>query len=69
MKATDYRKITKALRKLGCTSRPGKGDHEVWTCGCGEGHSVALVRQKQISPGVMRQAVDRLTCLPKGWHL
>lgn len=66
MKPAKYREVAKALRAAGCTSRPGKGDHEVWTCPCGQ-HSTPVTKPGDVSPGVLRQAIQRLACLPEGW--
>ena len=65
-KAMKYRDLVKAMRKQGCTSRQGKGDHEVWMCPCGK-HQTVITQTNMVSPGVARQAEQRLSCLPKGW--
>lgn len=44
----------------------GKGDHEVWSCPCGH-HRTTVTRPGTVSPGLVRQAIIRLTYLPKGW--
>ena len=62
MRPQKYRKIAKALTDLGCTSREGKGDHEVWTCPCGE-HQTALTQTREISAGVLRTSARRLECI------
>lgn len=67
VKAMKYRDMVRAMRQNGCTSRPGKGDHEVWTCGCGENHRAVITQTTNISPGLVRQAITRLSCLPEGW--
>lgn len=61
-----YWSVARALRQQGCTSRPGKGDHEKWYCPCGQ-HMTVVTRSPTVSPGVVRQAIARLECLPKGW--
>jgi len=66
VKAEKYRQMTKRMRTLGCTSRQGKGDHEVWTCPCGK-HRTSITRTREVSPGLVRQTIQRLECLPKGW--
>ena len=65
-KAMKYRDLAAKLRKLGCTYRPAKGDHEMWTCPCG-GHSVVIPHDTEVSQGVVVDAVRKLACLPKGW--
>lgn len=67
MKPQEYRRVAKQLRRLGCSARPGKGDHEVWTCGCGLEYRAVLTRPGTISPGVMTDVVKKLACLPEGW--
>lgn len=66
VKAMDYRTVRKALLAQGCTSSPGKGDHEKWRCPCGQ-HMAVLTRPGTVSPGVLRDTINRLSCLPKGW--
>jgi len=44
----------------------GKGDHEKWYCPCGQ-HMTVITRSPTVSPGVVRQAIARMACLPKGW--
>lgn len=61
-----YWSMARALRQQRCTSRPGKGDHEKWYCPCGL-HMTVVTRSPTVSPGVVRQAIARLECLPKGW--
>jgi hypothetical protein len=65
-KPMKYRDMAKALRAQGCTSRPGKGDHEVWTCPCGK-HKASVVRATENSPGVVADTIKKMECLPKGW--
>lgn len=65
-KAMSYRDVRRALLVHGCTAKPGKGDHEKWYCPCGQ-HMTVLTRPGMVSPGLIRQALDRLACLPKGW--
>lgn len=62
-----YRVVAKALRTNGCTSAPGKGDHEKWTCSCGRNHMAVIVKTNAISPGVIRDTIKKLACLPEGW--
>lgn len=66
VRSMKYRDVAKALTDAGCTSRPGKGDHEVWSCPCGQ-HRATITRPGDVSPGLVRQAMSRLSCLPKGW--
>lgn len=65
-KAMKYRVVVKALRRHGCTSKPGKGDHEKWYCPCGR-HIAVVTRGGDISPGVVGDVIKKLECLPKGW--
>ncbi|PUB22239.1 HicA-like toxin of HicAB toxin-antitoxin system [Promicromonospora sp. AC04] len=61
-----YREIAKILKALGCTSRSGKGDHEVWTCPCGQ-HRAVVTKPGEVSPGIVRDLISKFTCLKKGW--
>lgn len=66
-KPQKYKELTKKLRKLGCESKQGKGDHEKWQCPCGE-HMAVITQTREISPGVVRDTEKKLSCLPKGWN-
>ena len=66
VKEMSYRLIRKALLRQGCTSRPGRGDHEVWTCPDGT-HKVAITRAGIVSAGLVRRLISDLACLPEGW--
>jgi hypothetical protein len=61
-----YWSVAQALRRQGCPSRPGKGDHEKWYFPCGR-HMTVITRSPVVSPGVVRQAIARMSCLPEGW--
>jgi len=50
-----YRDLVRLLRDAGFESRPGKGDHEVWT-GPRDVRTV-IVRDVQCSPKVTRDAL------------
>ncbi len=65
-KAMKYREVRKALLAEGCTSAQGKGDHEKWTCPCGQ-HMTVVTKPGTVSPGLIRQAIQQMTCLPQGW--
>jgi hypothetical protein len=61
------RNVEKALGKQDCTRRtPDNGPHTTWDCPCGQ-HTAIIPRHNDISPGVIRDTANRLTCLPKGW--
>lgn len=66
MKPTKYRDLAKALKAAGCTSKPGKGDHEKWYCPCGK-HMAVVTKPGEVSAGVVTDTVKKLECLPKGW--
>jgi predicted RNA binding protein YcfA (HicA-like mRNA interferase family) len=61
-----YRDMVRQLKAQGCTSAQGKGDHEKWHCPCGK-HMTVITLTKVVSPGLVRQAIQRLECLPEGW--
>ena len=66
VKAMRYRDLARALVDKGCTPKRGKGDHVKWYCPCSK-HMVVIPEVRDVSPGVVRDAVAKLACLPKGW--
>ena len=66
MKPMRYREMVTKLRAQGCTRTQGKGDHEKWYCPCGK-HMTVITQARDVSPGLVRQAEQRLSCLPEGW--
>jgi predicted RNA binding protein YcfA (HicA-like mRNA interferase family) len=57
-KPMKYRDLAKLLRQSGFTSRPGKGDHEVWS-GPNSTQTV-VVRDTECSPKVVRDALKAI---------
>lgn len=66
VKALRYRDLVRVLVQQGCTSKEGKGDHQKWYCPCGK-HMAVVVETRIVSPGVVRDTIAKLACLPKGW--
>ena len=67
VKPMTRRAVESALKRRKCHKRaPDTGPHTTWECPCGE-HTADIPRHKDISPGVVRDTIDRMTCLPKGW--
>jgi len=66
VKAIRYRDMEKALRREGCAWRQGKGDHINWYCPCGL-HMAVVTQARIVSPGVVRDAIEKLACPPEGW--
>ncbi|MFJ8815119.1 MULTISPECIES: type II toxin-antitoxin system HicA family toxin [Amycolatopsis] len=66
VKEMRYRDVKRALLDQDCTHKTTKGSHEKWVCPCGQ-HQVIIPNHRVVSPGVVRDAVAKLTCLPKGW--
>lgn len=60
------REMVRAMEARGCSVKSTRGDHEKWVCPCGR-HSANLPRHTVISPGVVRDTIKRLQCLPEGW--
>jgi hypothetical protein len=56
MKAMRRRLVTQALRRAGCLIKTDDGPH-----------TADIPRHVDISPGVIRDTINRMTCLPKGW--
>lgn len=66
VKAMRYRDVERAMLAQGCTAKMGKGDHEKWYCPCGQ-HMTPVTKPGEVSPGLIRQAIKRMQCLPEGW--
>lgn len=69
VKPMPRRAVDRALKKSKCKIRkPDTGPHTTWQCPCGQ-HDCDIPRgnSKDISPGVIRDTIDRMKCLPKGW--
>jgi len=60
------REINRALRRAGCVIKNDDGPHTTWQCPCAR-HTADIPRHVDISPGVVRDTISRMTCLPKGW--
>jgi hypothetical protein len=63
-----YRDMQRALLANNCTWRQGKGDHINWYCpsSCGK-HKAVVTQARIVSPGVVRDTIAKLACLPEGW--
>ena len=61
-----YRDIQRALRHNGCSLKSTRGSHEKWICPCGR-HQVTIVHTPTVSPGVVRDAIKSMACLPEEW--
>lgn len=66
VKGMRYREIEQKLLSEGCKWRNGKGSHINWYCPCGQ-HHVSVDKHTHVSPGVVRDIIKKLTCLPEGW--
>jgi hypothetical protein len=66
VRATAYRDMVRTLANLDCTPKRGKGDHVKWYCPCGQ-HMAVIPDKRIVSPGVVRDAIAKLACLPEGW--
>lgn len=60
------RAVEKALRANGCTPISEDGPHTKWVCPCGQ-HTANIPRHREVSPGVIRDTIERMACLPRGW--
>ncbi len=65
-KAMRRREVNAALRHNGCTIKSDRGPHTTWVCPCGQ-HTADIPRHVNVSPGVIKDTIDRMKCLPKGW--
>jgi hypothetical protein len=64
--AMKLRDVVRALTTQQCTTRSDDGNHTKWICPCGR-HSANIPRHRIVSPGVVRDTIKRLDCLPEGW--
>ncbi len=66
--AMSYRDMERAMLVNGCTWKQGKGDHIKWYCPAQRGKHIAVLTQaRTVSPGLVRDAIAKLACLPEGW--
>lgn len=66
VKEMKLREIERRLARNRCTQLSDDGSHTKWGCPCGH-HTTAVPRHRDISPGVIRNIIRDLACLPKGW--
>jgi hypothetical protein len=67
MKPMAKRLVIRALLRSGCVKLSDQGIHEKWGCGKRCEHATAVPRHNVITAGVLRNIIDDLKCLPKGW--
>lgn len=58
--------VVQKLRQHGCIVKSDDGSHTKWACPCGQ-HTANVPRHREISPGVIRDTIKRMACLPEGW--
>jgi predicted RNA binding protein YcfA (HicA-like mRNA interferase family) len=61
-----YKEVRRALLDEGCFLKSTRGSHEKWVCPCGS-HQTVVPKHRVVSPGVVRDVIVKLDCLPKGW--
>lgn len=66
VKEMSTRLVLKALKAQGCEKLSDDGRHTKWGCPCGK-HVTAVTRHHDVTPGVIRNIIRDLACLPKGW--
>jgi predicted RNA binding protein YcfA (HicA-like mRNA interferase family) len=66
VKAMRYRDVQRALLDQDCIHKATRGSHEKWVCPCGE-HQAIVPNHNIVSPGVVRDTIKKLNCLPEGW--
>ena len=66
VKAMKLRDMESALLAQGCRVLSDRGEHTKWGCPC-KAHSANIPRHRVISPGVVRDTIRRMACLPEGW--
>jgi hypothetical protein len=67
MRPISKRSLVKALVANECAKVSERGRHEKWVCSCQDAHKTAVPRHSEISPGVARNIINDLECLPEGW--
>jgi hypothetical protein len=65
-KAMKLRDVEQKLAASSCHRISRDGDHDKWACPCGR-HTANIPRHRVVSPGVVRDTIQRMACLPKGW--
>jgi hypothetical protein len=65
-KGMKLRDVKRALKRRNCSVVSDTGDHTKWVCPCGD-HAANIPRHKEISPGVVKDTITRMKCLPEGW--
>lgn len=60
------RDVEVALLAQDCHVLSDRGPHTKWGCPCGR-HTANLPRHTTVTPGVVRDTIRRMACLPKGW--
>lgn len=66
VKGMRLRDTEAALLAQGCRVLSDRGPHTKWGCPCGQ-HSANIPRHTTVTPGVVRDTIRRMACLPKGW--
>lgn len=61
------REVRKALLRAGCVVISSDGRHEKWGCPCGKHQYPLAASHIRTSPGLIRDAIRKLECLPTGW--
>lgn len=67
MKPMRTREVLKALRRQGCTLIRNNGRHDIYGCPCGKHEASVPTSHLEITAGVIRNIINDLECLPKGW--
>ncbi len=58
--------MQRALLDQGAGHKGTRGSHEKWLCPCGK-HQAIVPNHTIVSPGVIRDIIKKLDCLPEGW--
>lgn len=66
VRAMKLRDVESMLLGQDCQILSNRGPHAKWGCPCGE-HTANIPRHSIVSPGVVRDTIRRMACLPKGW--
>ena len=63
VKGMRRREVNRALRRAKCTVKNDDGPHATWQFPCGQ-HTADIPRHTDVSPGVIRDTINRMACLP-----
>jgi predicted RNA binding protein YcfA (HicA-like mRNA interferase family) len=61
------REVIRRLTRAGFVFSREGGRHDIYRCGCGEGHQVPVPRHQMVSAGVVGALARQCPCLDRNW--